>query len=125
MRQCYWYTVEFGVVREAGGVKAFGAGILSSYGELEHMASGAAELAPFDPFSKLPAMSYKDGCVARTPANPQRLCCFVDDLSLVGIQASWRLSFSSAAVAALNLSPPPPPCCGAQLPEALLRAGEL
>ena len=33
----YWYTVEFGVVREKGGVRAFGAGVLSSYGELEHM----------------------------------------------------------------------------------------
>lgn len=29
------YTVEFGLVREAGEVKAFGAGVLSSFGELE------------------------------------------------------------------------------------------
>lgn len=35
--QVYWYTVEFGVVREATDIKAFGAGILSSYGELEYM----------------------------------------------------------------------------------------
>lgn len=33
----YWYTVEFGVVREGGAIKAFGSGILSSYGELEYM----------------------------------------------------------------------------------------
>lgn len=59
--KCYWYTVEFGVVRENDQVKAFGAGILSSFGEMKHMASGAAELAPFDPFTKLPPMSYKDG----------------------------------------------------------------
>jgi hypothetical protein len=37
------------------------AGILSSFGELRHMASGAAALQPFDPFAKLPKMSYKDG----------------------------------------------------------------
>jgi len=69
LTKCYWYTVEFGVVREhqhqklEGGsvVKAFGAGILSSTGELRHLASGNAELVPFDPFQKLPAMSYKDG----------------------------------------------------------------
>lgn len=36
--QVFWYTVEFGVVREGGTVKAFGAAILSSYGELEHLA---------------------------------------------------------------------------------------
>ena len=40
LTKLYWFTVEFGVVREGSGVKAFGAGILSSYGELEHMALG-------------------------------------------------------------------------------------
>lgn len=35
--QVYWYTVEFGVVREGSDIKAFGAGLLSSYGELEYM----------------------------------------------------------------------------------------
>lgn len=55
------YTVEFGVIRQGAGIKAFGAGILSSFGELQHMASGAVELAPFDPFGPQPKMSYKDG----------------------------------------------------------------
>lgn len=36
-------------------------GILSSYGELAHMASGAAGLEPLDPFKPKPKMSYKDG----------------------------------------------------------------
>lgn len=40
LTKLYWFTVEFGVVKEGGDVKAFGAGILSSYGELQHMASG-------------------------------------------------------------------------------------
>jgi phenylalanine-4-hydroxylase len=52
----YWYTVEFGVVREGASIKAFGAGVLSSYGELEWMASGAPELLPFDPYAKQPKM---------------------------------------------------------------------
>jgi phenylalanine-4-hydroxylase len=30
----YWYTLEFGVVREEGRLKVFGAGLLSSFGEL-------------------------------------------------------------------------------------------
>lgn len=52
--------MEFGVVRPPGGdVKAFGAGILSSYGELEWMAGGGAALEPLDCFAPLPRMSYK------------------------------------------------------------------
>ncbi|KAL4429618.1 hypothetical protein ABPG77_008667 [Micractinium sp. CCAP 211/92] len=57
----YWYTVEFGVVLEGGEPKAFGAGILSSYGELQHMAEGRAEMLSLDVFSPLPKISYKDG----------------------------------------------------------------
>lgn len=30
----YWYTLEFGVLRERGELKVFGAGLLSSFGEL-------------------------------------------------------------------------------------------
>ncbi len=32
----YWYTIEFGLVREDGGIRAYGAGILSSPGEIRH-----------------------------------------------------------------------------------------
>lgn len=43
----YWYTMEFGVVREDGELKAFGAGLLSSFGELGGLEDGP-ELRRFD-----------------------------------------------------------------------------
>ncbi len=46
-------------MREGGDVKAFGAGVLSSFGELQHMAAGRAELVPLDVSAPLPKMSYK------------------------------------------------------------------
>lgn len=69
------YTVEFGVVREGGQAKAFGAGILSSYGELQHMAAGRARLVPFDPFAAQPKMSYKDGCAGAGVGWLSCCCC--------------------------------------------------
>merc|ERR1711862_650452 len=46
---CYWFTVEFGITRQNGELKAYGAGLLSSFGELEWSLSGGPELLPFDP----------------------------------------------------------------------------
>ena len=37
----YWYTMEFGLVAENGEPKAYGAGLLSSAGELEHFETNA------------------------------------------------------------------------------------
>jgi phenylalanine-4-hydroxylase len=58
LERLYWYTLEFGVALEAGEVKAYGAGLLSSYGELGDLGR-RAQLLPFD----LEVM-------ARTPYDP-------------------------------------------------------
>ncbi|MDT7541895.1 MAG: phenylalanine-4-hydroxylase [Acidobacteriota bacterium] len=46
LARAYWFTVEFGVVREGGTIKAYGTGLLSSAGELEAMRD--VELRPLD-----------------------------------------------------------------------------
>ena len=81
----YWYTLEFGVCEERGALKAYGAGLLSSFGELGGFEE-RARLLPFDP-----------AVIAETPYDPtdyqrtlfvaksfgemaERVCSFLDAL---------------------------------------------
>jgi phenylalanine-4-hydroxylase len=43
----FWFTVEFGVIRERGQVKVYGSGLISSHGECTHVVSGGAEIRDF------------------------------------------------------------------------------
>jgi phenylalanine-4-hydroxylase len=68
LSRVYWFTIEFGVVREDGEVKAYGTGLLSSAGELAAMQR--AELRPldleaaarqeYDPTKYQPVLFYAD-----------------------------------------------------------------
>ncbi len=44
----YWFTIEFGMIREQGKLKIYGAGIISSKGETEHCLSEKTTHLPFD-----------------------------------------------------------------------------
>ena len=49
LARLYWYTVEFGLIHTPQGLRAYGAGILSSAGELRHsVASPQPERVAFD-----------------------------------------------------------------------------
>lgn len=51
----FWFSLEFGVMREAGVVKTYGAGLLSSYGEIQEIAN--ADLRPLD-ISRMGVQTY-------------------------------------------------------------------
>lgn len=56
----YWFTVEFGLCREDDQLKCYGAGLLSSYGEMEHaLESSSPTLKEFVP-EKTAVETYDD-----------------------------------------------------------------
>jgi phenylalanine-4-hydroxylase len=74
LERLYWYTVEFGTVLEGGKPKAFGAGLLSSFGELGRF-STQAFLRPFDVNSAI--------AVAYDPTDYQQTLYFVPSLAVL------------------------------------------
>ena len=42
LSRLYWYTIEFGLIQQANGLRAYGAGIISSAGELQHSVMSTA-----------------------------------------------------------------------------------
>jgi len=44
MGRLFWFTVEFGVIREKGAIKVYGSGLISSHGECTHVVERGAGL---------------------------------------------------------------------------------
>jgi phenylalanine-4-hydroxylase len=44
----FWFTVEFGVIRQSGQLKVYGSGLISSHGECSRVLAGGCEIRDFD-----------------------------------------------------------------------------
>jgi phenylalanine-4-hydroxylase len=44
----FWYTVEFGLIRQEGQVRVYGSGLISSGGECSNVIDGGCVVQPFD-----------------------------------------------------------------------------
>ncbi len=60
MGRLFWFTVEFGVIRQKGQVKLYGSGLISSHGESSYVINGGPEIRPFD----LDAVLEHDFCIS-------------------------------------------------------------
>ncbi|KAK1161828.1 tryptophan 5-hydroxylase 1-like [Acipenser oxyrinchus oxyrinchus] len=58
---CYFFTVEFGLCKQEGQLRAYGAGLLSSISELKHALSGKSKVKLFDP-----KVTCKQDCIITT-----------------------------------------------------------
>jgi phenylalanine-4-hydroxylase len=57
LTRIYWFTVEFGLVKNPGGLRIYGNGIISSFGEVLHSLTDKVEKRPFEP-DKVAATPY-------------------------------------------------------------------
>eukprot|EP00937_MAST-01D_sp_MAST-1D-sp2_P005021 g5021.t1 len=67
LASCYWFSVEFGLLREDGALKAYGAGLLSSFGEMEYACSPTRPAGGTD---DRPEIKFWDPFVAAGTAFP-------------------------------------------------------
>jgi phenylalanine-4-hydroxylase len=47
IKRLTWFSYEFGLIKENGKIKIFGAGLLSSFGEINHVVAGKTPIEPF------------------------------------------------------------------------------
>jgi phenylalanine-4-hydroxylase len=48
MGRLFWFTVEFGVIRQSGGIRLYGSGLISSPGESAYVIEGRPEIRNFN-----------------------------------------------------------------------------
>jgi len=48
MGRLFWFTVEFGLIRQDGAVKVYGSGLISSHGECSRVLEGGCEVKDFE-----------------------------------------------------------------------------
>ncbi|HEX9595367.1 MAG TPA: hypothetical protein VF982_00680 [Anaerolineales bacterium] len=47
IKRLAWFSTEFGLIRQAGEIRIFGAGLMSSFGEIGHVMAGNTPVQPF------------------------------------------------------------------------------
>lgn len=76
---CYWFSVEFGMCRQDGAAKAYGAGLLSSFGELEYACSPTRPAGGVDHFPEYKPWEPEVACFQEYPITCYQPIYFVAD----------------------------------------------
>jgi phenylalanine-4-hydroxylase len=110
LARVYWYSLEFGAVRENGAPRAVGAGLLSSFGELGRFQTEAMlrpfdvdEIArtPFDPTDYQQTIFVASG----VPSMLERLRAFLEEMVAAGRRGAGACSAPPMAVGMCDTLP--------------------
>lgn len=77
--QCYWFSVEFGLCKEQGDLKAYGAGLLSSFGEIEYACAPYRPAGGEDKFPEYRPWDPKEAARTAYPITCYQPVYFVAD----------------------------------------------
>ena len=90
LQRLYWFTVEFGVIRQKGDLKVYGAGICSSYGETLHVYNDPkVEVVPFE----LDAVLQQDFIISEVQNKYFAINSFADLWAVVDeLEARWAIA---------------------------------
>jgi len=85
LSRVYWYTVEFGLIRERGNIKIYGAGILSSVGESLFSLCDEPQHLPYDVEEILDSSYRKDTFQSKyfVINSYQKLYSSIDEIKMI------------------------------------------
>lgn len=86
---CYWFSVEFGLTKQKGEYKAYGAGLLSSFGEMEYACSNERPAGGEDHFPEYRKWDPFEACKQDYPITTYQPIYYVAD-SLVDARERMR-----------------------------------
>ena len=79
LARCYWHSVEFGLIENHGQLKAYGAGLLSSYGELKKACSHNRTANDIEPNKALQPWNPSVAALQEYPVTDYQPVYFVAD----------------------------------------------
>lgn len=105
LARIYWYTIEFGLVKEAGDLKVLGAGIISSASETRFAIEDRAVLRlPFDPL-RIMRTGYMIDSFQKTYFVLESLTQLIDDLVTLDFAPAYECWRDAAPLPAGEMLP--------------------
>ena len=93
----FWYTVEFGLIRQGGEIKVYGSGVISSHGECANVLQGGCEVRDFNLDEVLTRAAHRRSADdIATPAVQVKAAKLISDAGTVGDDGESYLAMAGS-----------------------------